>query len=289
MKKIIPVFIFTALAAPSAPASETAAYAAAKAVINLEAAPPAEFSAEPAVSPQTGAQPAMPVTDKNLYLLADCTGTAVIGYPDTKEQYERFHARHAAVLSAAGLKIKSDSFSPGLAVISYDSPDGLALRRFIGEKLKYDGSSDAGIAAAKDEIKAVLAKNGLPVAAEYFPVRTSGMRPTFALYYLAKPAQKPKDEILLRLLTAGEDIDYDILSGVNIVRRDGPQKMAYIGPEIGYIGGIGKTEAEARRKLKESEEYFAGNGAKIIGSRIVKLDWPSMPEYKYGYHLYIYR
>jgi|GEM_PF-2185470 len=253
---------------------------------------PVGSPSRPSVSRAGSAQPEMPINNNNIYLLAECGDKTILGFPLSQDQFNAFYDRYFAILTSAGLKVTGSKFDANGSVISYDSPDGLVLRRFVGSALSYDGTSDADISGVMGAMRAALANNGLPVAAAYFPIRTDVMRPTFALYYLTKGAARRQDEIRLRLLsTDGRKLDFDLLSAVNIVRKDKPTQMAYIGQEINILYGVGQTEAETSQKLRARENEVIKQGGKIIGSRVlpVKHPMPGYLEANFAYRLYIYR
>jgi hypothetical protein len=228
-----------------------------------------------------------PIMNGQFYLLANCSKKLVHAAPKTKAEYDKFYARFSAILINAGMKITSAKFDPSLSVIAYDSPDGLVLRRFIGADLKYDATSDAVIAAESAAVKAALEKNGLPVFASY-TAKSDYLRHTFIHYYLTRYSERPEAETRIRLLaTRGDAIDYEVLRGVNIIRRDRPNLAVYIGPEIALDADGGADEAQAGLKLRERTALLEKEGKKVIGSRVL----PAAPEssYKFIYHLAYYR
>ncbi len=232
---------------------------------------------------QTGA-----VTNGNTYLLAVCSANNIIGYPKTQEEYAAFYSAFSAMLSKAGIKITSAKFDANGSVISYDA-NGLVLRRFIGDELAYDGSNSAAIAASRDAMKSALTGNGLKIAAEY-TVNADIFRPTYALYYFTKAAARDEDETQLRILNAsGDDIDYDLLSGVNIISKENSWLMAYLDREVGFVTAAGTDSANIAKKLQDRTDYLAANGKKIIGSRIFPVSWTDLPDYHFVYHLYFYQ
>jgi hypothetical protein len=229
------------------------------------------------------------ITNDNTYLLGNCTLNNISSDPQTQEQYDAFYATFSAILSNAGIKITSAKFDPsGISVITYDASGGFVLRRFMGDGLAYDGSSAAAIAASKDAMKAALSAKGLTVAAEY-NVNCDLFRPTYALFYFTKAAAREEDETQLRILNAGDDIDYDLLGNINIVSKENSALMAYLDRELGFVTAAGTDQTDIGKKLQDRSDYLVANGKKIIGSRIFPVTWTDLPDYHFVYHLYFYQ
>jgi hypothetical protein len=250
-------------------------------------APPAQapaaglaFAKAAAPAPDTGE-----VTDENAsYLLAQCAGKNILGFPKTKPDYDAFYARFSALLAREGLKISSARFDPEAgSVLSYDSPQGLVLRRFISDDL-----TRVGDATPMAEVAAALEAKGLPVAAEY-SLALEGLK-DYAIYYFTDDSTREEDETQLRVLkTDGDDIDYSILSGVDAVSKPVPWLLAYIGAELGYVSGAGKDAGDAQQKLQSRVDFLTQGGARIIGTRMDPVNWPDLPDYKFVFSIYFYR
>ena len=225
------------------------------------------------------------VTDENASTrLALCARNKILGYPRTQEEYGAFYAHFSALLAQAGLKISSASFDPQAgSLLSYDSPNGVALRRFLADEL-----ARVGDATAMAEAAAALERSGLPVAADY-DFKAGGLN-TYLIYYFTKSAEPEERENQLRILkTDGDPIDYELLGPVAAVSKPAPWLLAHIGPEIGYVSAPGKDAEDVERRLQSRKDFLVGQGSRIIGARIVPLNWPDLPEYRFAYEIYFYR
>lgn len=229
------------------------------------------------------------ITDASAYLLGNCGKKNIISHPKSQAEYDEFYARFAAILKGAGMTITSAKFDPLMSVINYESSNGLALREFIGDALKYDGANPAAVEKDMESVKALLEKNNLPVLASYM-LKVGFIRPAYVVYYLTKYAERAEDEKRIRVMkTTDNDIDFDLLSGVNIVRKDEPWSMAYIDREIGFVSRWGRDEKDINERLQKRVEELEKLGKHKIGSRIYPVNWTDFPEFKFVYHLYFYQ
>jgi hypothetical protein len=225
-----------------------------------------------------------------MHLLPRCAKSRLIGYADTDAQAAEGIAMWTKILSDAGIQAGKPSFENGMYLIPYDAPGGLEVREFMAEprqfKPKDEDSLRANMTMALGEMKG----RNIPVIASYVVDIQDILLPTYSIYYLAKADQNEEHETQVRVLKAGDEIDFDILqkAGVDIIQKPDAWMMVYIGKEVGFVSRIAKNREEAEKKLKERAELLSGMGKALIGSRIALLSEP-YEDYKYFVNIYFYQ
>ncbi len=221
------------------------------------------------------------------HLLLQAGKTQVFGYAETEAQYAEALSYWSAALRSAGIEVGKSSFKNGLYAIAYKTADGRVIRDFLADPKLFPPKDEAGLRANMALSAGALHSAGLTVLAANV-VNLDFMLPTYSLLYLTTPQEDPARETRLRMLAPGEDIDFDLLesAGVRVLQKPRSWIMVYIGQEIGFISRVAKTREQAEQKLRERADYLAGQGKRIIGSRIHPLD---DAEYKFLVNLYFYQ
>ncbi len=217
------------------------------------------------------------VITSKLHLLARTAKSQLYVFADTEPLFREFVDLWTPILERSGLRPTGAAYKDTFGTLDYRSADGLVLRDFMAENLRYNALDPAEVEKVRGELLSGLEKAGLtPVAS--FSLDNELFRPrTFNIYYLTKPSEDPAHEVRLRQLVNndGGALDLDLLAGaVRIVREDAPFSLVYIGKELGFHGGWSDTEAGAKIKLAEYKKFLIENGAEFIGAKIIKLDKP---------------
>ncbi|MFA6433580.1 MAG: hypothetical protein WCW52_02685 [Elusimicrobiales bacterium] len=233
---------------------------------------PAFFAGDGKNSDEKGGHVTGEIT--GLHLLAQSEKSRLFTHADTESKFSEFVNLWTPILERFNLRPAGTEYKDAFGALSYESDNGLVVRDFFAEQLRYDALNPEEINELQRELLEPLQKAGMtPVAA--FTVKHEAFRPTFKLYYLTKPDETPAHEIRLRQLKAGEDIDFDIVTdSVRIVKKDSSYSLVYIGKELGAKTKWSDTEEGARTKLEEYKKFLRENGKEFIGARIIKLDEP---------------
>ena len=209
-----------------------------------------------------------------LHLLAQTVKSMLFTYADTEPLFKEFVAMWTPILEKFSLKPAGAEYKDTLGTLKYQSANGMVVRDFIADKLNYNALDPAEMKKLQHELLEPLEKAGMtPVAS--FNIKNDAFRPTFNIYYLTKPDENPDHEIRLRHLMNGDDIDFDIVANaVQIVKKNAPYSLVYIGKELGFKTKWSDTEEGAKTKLLEYKKFLKENDMEFIGSKIVKLDPP---------------
>lgn len=225
----------------------------------------------------------------NLYILPQTGGSVLFSYMESEEQYKDYLSFWTKVLSDNGFKIVSSEFNNGFAKIIYSSEKGLVIRNFWAYNLNYDAKNENEITKLKNELINALDSHNMKTVA-VFRVNNDTVRPTFVLYYITKGNENSSNEIALRQLKNGEDIDFDLLSDkVDIVRKDYSFSLVYIGKELGFVSKLAYDNNEAMKKLDQYKKFLKESNKEFINYRLVSMDKPlNIGENTYNLLLKIY-
>ena len=218
------------------------------------------------------------------HLLARAGSAWLYGYADTDAQFAEARDYWTRALSAAGIAVTGAELKDRAYTISYATPDGRVIRDFMADHRQFAPKDDAALRANMAELESALRRAGLtPVHRQV--IDTEFMLPTSALFYLAKPADKPEREVRLRLLNGRDDFDASVFAaaGVSVVQTPKPWLMAYVGPEAGYVTLIAKTREDLDKKLAERRAFLREQGRTVIAQRDVPVDFE---DYRFGAGLY---
>ncbi|MFA6028440.1 MAG: hypothetical protein WC969_01165 [Elusimicrobiota bacterium] len=225
-----------------------------------------------------------------VHLLPRCGTDKLIGFADTPEQYQEAVALWTRVLASAGLSAGRPTFEHGIYTLPYDAPQGLVLREFMADPKQFKPKDPADLLANREMTVAAMEKAGLkPVAA--WREELEGMLPTWSVYYLAKKEARTEDEKLVRILHYGEDIDDDALAGLplQVVQKPRDWMRVYIGPELGMVSLIGRTQDELDVKVAKRQGLLVEMGKKMIAVRVHPIAPESLPEYRWQANLYFWQ
>ena len=231
----------------------------------------------PAAEVNTGTQSGCvlgEITKMNLY--AQTAKSLLFTYADTEPLFKEFVALWTPILEKFDLKPSGTTYQYTFGTLNYESANGMVVRDFLADKLHYNALDPAEMTKLQNELIETLEKDGItPIAS--FNIRNEVFRPTFNIYYLTKPDENPAHEIRLRYLSDTNNIDFDIVANaVQIVKKDTPSSMAYIGKELGFTTRWSATEEGVNARLEEAKKSLEGK--EFIGSRIIKLDTPYVSE-----------
>lgn len=225
----------------------------------------------------------------NLHILSQTGNNVLFSNINSEEQYKEYLSFWSKLLSENGFKIVSSEFSKGFAKIIYSSEKGLVIRNFWAYNLSYDAKNENEITKLKDELVSALDSHKMKTVAA-FRVNSDVVRPTFVLYYITKGNENSSNEINLRQLKKGEDIDFDLLSDkVDIVRKDSTFSLVYIGKELGFVSKLAYDKADALKKMEQYKKFLQENKKEFINYKVVSLDEPfNFGENTYNLLLKIY-
>lgn len=248
----------------------------------------------PAPVPQAGPEKCGHVSGDitRLHLLAHADASRIYAYAQNEAQFGEFKAMWRPILEKFGMKVTAAEFKNDYGIIKYESPDGRVVREFMGDKLRYDALDAADIAKVQHQLLEPLEQAGMtPIAA--FNIKHEILRPTFNIYYLARPEANMDREVQLRQLMNGDDIDFDLLTdAVNIVRKDASFSLVYIGRKLGFKTRLAADEAGINAQLSDYRKFLAVNGKDFIASRTFKLDTPiefSGGKLNYAVNIYFFQ
>ena len=178
-------------------------------------------------------------------------------------------------------------FADGMYRIPYKTADGRIIRDFLADPRQFPPKDEAGLRANMALAQSALAKAGLNVVTARV-LNVDALLPTYSLLYLTKSDENPQHETRLRVLKPGDDIDVDVYrgAGVNVVQTPVPWMLVYIGPELGYVTVIGKTQDEINGKLAKRKEFLLSEGKRLIADKIVPLD---DADYKFAAAIYFFQ
>ena len=228
-----------------------------------------------------------------LHLLPRANRSQLVSYFDTPEQFKEFTDMWTPILMKFGMEPAGTEQLNTLGVLKYTSAAGLAVREFMAAKLHYNAMDPAAVKKLQHELLEPLEQVGMtPIAS--FNIKNDALRPTFNIYYLTKPDVNPAKETQLRQLMKSEDIDYDVMeaAGVNIVKKDAPFSMVYIGKEIVSVSKLAGTEEAINKKVEDYKSFLEERKMELIGYRIHKLPEPMVVgglTYNYLANIYSYR
>jgi len=225
-----------------------------------------------------------------LHLLAQCSKSRVFGYADTEAQAAEALAMWSRILSEAGIRPGQASFKDGMYILPYEAPGGFEVREFTAEPRQFKPKDEGSLRENMGMALAELNKRNIPVVASFVVDVQDVLLPTYSIYYLVEADGNEDHETQVRLLKAGDEIDFDILAqaGVDIIQKPDAWLMVYIGKQVGFLSRIARTQEEAERKLKERAQELSGMGKAVIGSRVGVLSEP-YEDYKYFVNIYFYQ
>lgn len=275
MKNLIPAFVL--LLSPLAASAETGALPA----FNFTDA--ARLRAEKFEI----ALPAPRVADviTRNYMIISAGKDVLFGRAATQEQFAEAAAYWSEILKAAGIKPGMPAYDKdGFFTLPYRTTDGRVLRAFLAEPRQFPPKDELRLRENMAFVKTALTAAGLtPVSARVVSLEDpSWLLPTYSILYLARPETVREHEKQLRVFMPGEAIDVDLIKlapGVTVVQQPEPWLLVYIGPEVGYIGLIAKTEEELALHLEKRKALLVEAGKRIIAEKLFAVDHA---EYKFG-------
>jgi len=228
------------------------------------------------------------ITDK-LFLAAQSGKNRLFSSVKNENEYKEFLSFWKPILENNGFKVISTEYKDDFAAISYDSPEGLAIRNFWADEMNYNAKDENEIGKLKDELISALDKNNMKTIAA-LRINNEIFRPTFVLYYITKKNETQEKEIRLRQLKKGEDIDFELLeNSVIIVKKDSSFSLVYIGRELGFVSKLARDLDSANDKLANYKKFLVENNKEFIESKIIKLKEPlTVGDDVYNYLLNIY-
>lgn len=236
--------------------------------------PPFELPAPAAVlaAPAPAAAPKAAAVDaiSKHHLLVRGVKNVLVGRAETPAQLAEAVAYWSAALRTAGIVPGETTYEHGIYTLAYRAPQGRVLRDFLADPRQFPPKDEPALRDALASARGALQARGLDVVAARV-VGVDALLPTYSLLYLTAPAQRPQDELALRLLKTGDDLDFDALAsapGVSLVQKAQPWLAVYIGPELGYVSLIGKTRAELDVKVAQRLAYFAERGIRVFATRV---------------------
>jgi hypothetical protein len=221
------------------------------------------------------------------HMIAQAGKDVLFGYADTPEQAAQATAYWTAALKSAGVPAGTPTFSDGMYQIPYKTADGRVIRDFMADARQFPPKDDAGLRVNMALAQGALTKAGLAVVSSHV-LNVDSILPTYSLLYLTKADAAPEHETRLRVLKPGDDIDFDVYrgAGVDVVQTPETWMMVYIGPELGYVSMIAKTQDELDAKLAKRLDFLKGEGKNIIATRQSAVD---DPDYKFGVAIYFFQ
>ncbi len=211
-----------------------------------------------------------------LYLYAQTAKNLLITTAKTEGEFKEFVDMWTPILAKFDIKVIGTEYKAGFGTLKYESANGMVVRDFLAEHLNYNALDPADMAQLQRELIESLEKSGMtPVAS--FIIKNEVFRPTFNIYYLAKPDENPDQEILLRQLMNGDGIDFDIVANaVQIVKKEASFSMVYVGKKLGFMSRSSSTEEGIKIKIEEYKKILKEHNMEFIGSKIVKVDPPDV-------------
>jgi hypothetical protein len=221
------------------------------------------------------------------HMIAQAGKDSLFGYAQTPEEAAEATAYWTKALKDAGIQAGAATFADGMYVIPYKTADGRVIRDFLADPRQFPPKDPAGLRANMALAQSALAKAGLTVVTARV-VNVDALLPTFSVLYLTKADENREHETRLRVLKPGDDIDVDVYrgAGVNVVQVPETWMMVYIGPELGYVTVIGRTQAEIAEKLAKRKDFLLSEGKRLIADKIVPLD---DAEYKFAAAIYFFQ
>ncbi|MDE2142178.1 MAG: hypothetical protein KGJ84_07195 [Elusimicrobia bacterium] len=221
------------------------------------------------------------------HLLAQAGKSALYGYAQTPEQAAEATAYWTKVLTAAGVKAGAATYADGMYTIPYATADGRVIRDFLADPRQFPPKDESGLRANMALAQSALTKAGLTVVSARV-INVDALLPTYSVLYLTKADENPDHEARLRVLKPGDDIDVDVYrgAGVNVVQVPETWMLVYIGPELGYVTVIGKTQDEIAEKLAKRKDFLVSEGKRLIADKIVPLD---DADYKFAAAIYFFQ
>ena len=202
------------------------------------------------------------------HLLVQCGDDTLLGFAKSEAEYKEAVSYWTGVLAAAGVSVGQARIDGDMYFIPYTAPKGLVLRRFVADSRQFKPKDEAALRANMDAITGAMGSAGLRIVLSG-PLQLEYLLPTYAVYYLTEKKETRERETQPRVLAKGTDIDWDIVEGaVTVVQKPKPWMMVYLGPEVGQVTRIGKTQEEIEKRLAERVAWLIEHGATMIGSRI---------------------
>ncbi len=218
------------------------------------------------------------------HMLVSAGKYSLLGFAHTQAEADEATAYWTGVLKAAGIATVAATFDGGMYQIFYKTDDGRVIRDFVADPLQFPPKDAAGLRADMALTAGALKKSGHDVVAARV-LDLDIILPTYSVLYLTRPDEIPEHEARLRILKAGFDIEFDIFrgAGVDVVSTPKTWIMVYIGPEVGQVSMVAKTQEEIDAKVVARREFLLGQGKRIIAERREPID---DAEYKFGAALY---
>ncbi len=221
------------------------------------------------------------------HMIAQAGKDSLFGYADNAADAAEATSYWTAVLKAAGIQTGASSFADGMYKIPYKIADGRVIRGFLADSRQFPPKDEAGLRANMALAAGALNKTGLSVVAAHV-VELDALLPTYSVLYLTQLNELSEHETRLRLLKAGDDLEFGVYrgAGINVVQTPETWMMVYIGPEAGYVSLIAQTQDDIDAKVAKRRDFLAGENKKMIAERRFPVD---DPDYKFGAALYFFQ
>jgi hypothetical protein len=221
------------------------------------------------------------------HMIAQAGKDSIFGYADNQADAAEAISYWTGVLRAAGIEPGGAAFADGMYRMPYKTGDGRVLRDFLADSRQFPPKDEAGLRSNMALAAGALNASGLDVVAAHV-LNVDAILPTYSILYLTRPDELPEHETRLRLLKAGDDLEFGVYrgAGVDVIQTPEPWMMVYIGPEAGYVTLIAKTQEDLDVKVAKRREFLAGAGKKLIAERRASVD---DADYKFGAALYFFQ
>ena len=222
--------------------------------------------------------------------LSPRTGTrSLVGSAKTDEEYAEAIALWTGILAKAGIRTGAPTFQHGVWSLPYETGDGTVIREFMANAKQFKPKDEQALSDNKAMILGELRKRGLPVLASY-ELYLDFMLPTYSVYYLTREEKRREDELQVRVLKPGDDIDTAVFerAGVSVLQKPESWIMVYLGREVGFVTRAAKTREDAEKRVQQRVAELTAMGKVMIETRIEPLTDP-FQDYHFWFGLYFYQ
>jgi len=233
------------------------------------------------------------VNDENIYLMPGTGSSSLIINAGNEKLFNEALSVSKEMLAEFNMSIVSSEYKNDLklGIVKYTSPDGLAIRSFLAEKLDYDALKPEAVEAVRGQLEEALGKAGLSVAGVFYINNSSAFRNTVNIFYVTKFNAKTEKEIQLRSKQIGAKEELEMVKNyITPVRyEDNKDLVTYIGSELGFKSKLATSEKEAAGKLADYKKYLKDNNYNYVDSKTIKLEEPfTVGDKTYTYLLDMY-
>ena len=221
------------------------------------------------------------------HMIAQAGKDSLFGYADNDAEAAEATAYWTGILKAAGIAAGPATFADGMYQIPYKTADGRVVRDFLADARQFPPKDEAGLRSNMALAVDALKKAGLTVVATHV-LNVDAILPTYSALYLTQSTEVPEHENRLRVLKAGDDLEFDVYrgAGVNVIQTPETWMMVYTGPEVGYVTLWAASQEDLDAKVAKRRELFSSENKKVIAERREPIDDPT---YKFGAALYFFQ